>query len=338
MVQRHLECSIESWPLKAPFATSDNTVDKIDVVLAEIHEAGKVGRGEAAGVYFRGETVESMATEIHNSRHLIEAGVTKEELQSLLPAGGARNAIDCALWDLEAKLSGVSVATRIGVPITPVRTVATIGIDSPESMARQARLLTDFQILKLKLGPHLPLECVTSVRLARPDVRLIVDVNEGWTLEQLDEIAPKLPVLGVEMLEQPVPRSSDSQLLQSRYPLPICADESCRTREDLERLKGRYSMLNIKLDKTGGLTEALALARAAREAGFGLMTGNMLGTSLAMAPASLLAPWCRFMDLDGGWLLSRDRKSGMVLKQDLLEPPRSELWGGAHAEERRGSG
>lgn len=335
MAQRHLECSIESWPLKAPFATSDNTVDKIDVVVAEIHEGGKVGRGEAAGVYFRGETVESMAAEIHDSRHWIEAGVTRDEIQGLLPPGGARNAIDCALWDLEAKLSGVSVAARIGVPTAPVRTVATIGIDSPESMARQARSLTDFRILKLKLGPRLPLECVTSVRLARPDVRLIVDVNEGWTLEQLDEIAPALPALGVEMLEQPVPRSSDDQILQSRYPLPICADESCRTREDLERLEGRYSMLNIKLDKTGGLTEALALAQAAHASGFGLMTGNMLGTSLAMAPASLLAPWCRFMDLDGGWLLLRDRESGMALQKDLLEPPRSELWGGVQVEAPR---
>lgn len=327
MTQRRLECSIESWPLKAPFATSDNVVDKIDVVLTEIHEAGRVGRGEAAGVYFRGETAESIAAEIHACRHLIEAGTTQEELQSLLPPGGARNALDCALWDLEAKLSGIPVATRIGVPSAPVRTVSTIGLAEPQAMAQQARQLTGFEILKLKLGPHEPLACVTAVRLARPDVRLIVDVNEGWTLEQLDAVAPALPALGVEMIEQPVPRNCDSQLRQLRYPLPLCADESCGTRKDLERLAGRYSMLNIKLDKTGGLTEAAALARAAHEAGFELMTGNMIGTSLAMAPASLLAPWCRFMDLDGALLLQSDREPGMLLKQDLLDPPRSELWG-----------
>jgi len=327
MTPRRLERRIETWPLREPFITSTDVVENLDVVLVEIHAEGAVGRGEATGVPFRGETAHSMMGEIDAVRSFIEAGAVQDDLQEILHAGGARNALDCALWDLEAKVSGVPVAARLGVPLTPIRTVSTIGLDEPQRMAEQAKSLADFAILKIKLGAEYPLARVQAVRAARPDARLVVDANGAWSVGQLIEFAAALADLGVEMIEQPVPCSSDRLLSKVRTPIPLCADESCRTRADVERLKGCYSMLNIKLDKTGGLTEALALARAARTAGYELMVGNMIGTSLAMAPASLLAHVCRFADLDGALLLETDRAPGMRLRKDFLDPPQHELWG-----------
>lgn len=324
---RHLECAIESWPLRVPFVTSMDVVKDIEVVFVQIHADGTVGRGEAIGVPFRGETAASLASEITRVRPFIENGASKEDLQGLLHAGGARNALDCALWDLEAKMTGVPVAARIGVPIAPVRTVATIGLDEPQRMAARARSLGNFAILKIKVGRDNPLACAQAVRAARPEVRLIVDANGAWSVGLLADIAPRLADLGVEMIEQPLASACDRLLRQAHYPIPLCADESCHTRDDIERLVGRYSMLNIKLDKTGGLTEALALAQAARAAGFDLMVGNMIGTSLAMAPACLLAHGCRFADLDGALLLETDRTPGMELHGDFLDPARAELWG-----------
>jgi L-Ala-D/L-Glu epimerase len=327
MPQRRLECTIESWPLTVPFITSEEVIASIDTVLVEIHEGGFVGRGEATGVPFRNETASSMVAQIEAARHAVDAGAAQAELQKLMPAGGARNAVDCALWDLEAKLTGIPAAARIGATPAPFRTVATVSLAEPEAMARQARSLSDFAALKLKLGPRDPVACTAAVRAERPDARLIVDVNMGWSVAQLDEVAPALASLGVEMIEQPVPSRYDEQLRQERYPLPLCADESCHTREDLERLAGSYSMINIKLDKSGGLTEALALAHAAHAAGFAVMVGNMIGTSLAMAPASLLVPHSRFVDLDGALLLRNDRAPRMQLRQDMLDPPHPDLWG-----------
>jgi L-Ala-D/L-Glu epimerase / N-acetyl-D-glutamate racemase len=323
---RQVELAIESWPLLEPFVITGHTWTHCDVLVVTITENGVTGRGEATGVYYLDETAESMYQQALGIQQALEQGVSREHLQRLLPAGGARNAIDCALWDLEAKQSGQSVFELTGIASSPVITVNTVTIDTPEAMANKARAITSPQI-KVKLDGELPLERITAVRNARPDADIVVGVNQGWSFSQLVELAPQFKALGIEMIEQPLPRGEDDALEAYQSPIMLCADESCLDTSELEQVVGRYQMVNIKLDKTGGLTEALKLARRAKEQGLTLMVGNMTGTSLAMAPAYVIAQLCDFVDLDGALFLGEDRSFPMSYERGVVTGLQSELWG-----------
>jgi L-alanine-DL-glutamate epimerase-like enolase superfamily enzyme len=323
---RRLTLRIERWPLARPFIISRGTFTHAAVIVAEIAQDGHVGRGEAAGMSARGDTPEAMATEVESVRGAVEAGAGRDELARLLPPGGALNALDCALWELEARLAGRTVAELAGLAAAPVTTVKTVSIGSPEAMAEEAATLAGFPIVKVKLGADDPVARIAAVRAALPHVRLIVDANAAWSPEALRDHAQQLADLGVELIEQPCPPALDGALTRGHSPIPLCADESCLTAADLPRL-GAFRLVNIKLDKTGGLTGALALARAATAAGFELMVGSMLGTSLAMAPASLIAPLCRYVDLDGPLLLMRDRAPGMAVDGSRIAPMSPGVWG-----------
>ena len=322
-----LDCALEVWPLAEPFGISSLVETEIEAVVVSLEQDGVTGRGEGNGVYFLGETGAVMMRQILAVRARIEAGLDRQALQTLLPPGGARNTLDCALWDLETKRSGRRAAELAGLTAGPFRTLATVGLDVPEAMARKAQALGFAETLKVKLGAEEPLARLRAVRAARPQARLVVDANQAWSLDQLNAVWPALKALGVEMIEQPLAAGHDHGLAQDLCGVTLCADESCHTRADLPHLKGRYGMVNIKLDKTGGLTEALAMAGEARAQGFEVMVGNMIGTSLAMAPASLLAPLCRYVDLDGPLLLAKDRRPGMTYDGDRVLPPAAEVWG-----------
>jgi len=323
---RQVELTIESWPLLEPFVITGHSWTHCDVLIVSITENGVTGRGEATGVYYLNETAESMYRQVANILKPLRQGVSREQLQSLLPAGGARNAIDCALWDLEAKQAGQSIFKLIGLPSSPVVTVNTVTIDTPRKMANKARAITSSQI-KVKLDDQQPMERITAVRNARPDADIVVDVNEGWRFSQLVELAPQFKELGIEMIEQPLPRGEDEALEAYQSPIVLCADESCLDTSELEQVAGRYQMVNIKLDKTGGLTEAMKLAWRAREKGLKLMVGNMTGTSLAMAPAYVIAQLCDFVDLDGALFLGRDRSYPMSYEQGVVTGLSPQLWG-----------
>ncbi len=323
---RQVELDIESWPLLEPFVITGHTWTHCDVLVVSITENGVTGRGEATGVYYLDETAESMYQQALGIQQKLEQGISREQLQSLLPAGGARNAIDCALWDLEAKKSGQSVFELTGIPSSPVNTVITVTIDTPEEMANKARAITSRQI-KVKLDGELPLERITAVCNARPDADIVVDVNQGWSFSQLMELAPQFKTLGIKMIEQPLPRGEDDALEGYQSPIILCADESCLDTSELEQAAKRYQMVNIKLDKTGGLTEALNLARRAKEKGMTLMIGNMTGTSLAMAPAYVVAQLCDFVDLDGALFLVGDRSHPMSYERGIVTGLSSQLWG-----------
>ncbi len=272
------------------------------------------------------ETPERTLAEIERLRPAIEQGLEREALQGAIGPGAARNALDCALWDLEAKVSGVPVWQRAGLPEpTPVTTAFTISLDEPAAMA-EAAASAGRPLLKVKLDADRVVERLSAVRRASP-ARLVVDPNESWTIELMRELATDLVGLGVGMIEQPLPADADGALVGLDYPIALCADESCHDRASLAALVGRYDLVNVKLDKTGGLTEAIALARAARELGFRLMVGCMVATSLAMAPAALLAAWAEVVDLDGPLLLARDRVPGLRYQGGTLWPPPRELWG-----------
>ena len=323
---RQIALSVESWPLLEPFIITGHTWTHCDVLFASITENGVTGRGEAAGVYYLDETAESMYQQVRSLQKVLEQGASRQQLQALLPAGGARNAIDCALWDLEAKVSGRSVFELIGIPSSAVNTVITVTIDTPEEMANKARVITSRQ-LKVKLDNELPLERISAVRNARPDADIVVDVNQGWSFSQLVELAPQFKALGINMIEQPLPRGEDGALEGYQSPITLCADESCLDTSDLEQAAKRYQMVNIKLDKTGGLTEALNLARRAKAKGLKLMVGNMTGTSLAMAPAYVVAQLCDFVDLDGAILLTEDRPCPLSYSHGIVNGLSSQLWG-----------
>ena len=256
----------------------------------------------------------------------IEDGVNREQLCELLPAGGARNAIDCALWDLEAKLTGKSIWELTGIEPHTIQSVLTVGIDSPEAMAENAAHLESSK-LKVKLSNELPMERISAVRAARPDADIIVDVNQGWSFQELAELAPKFADLGIAMIEQPLRRGADDILASYEPPIMLCADESCLDTSEFHQAARRYQMINIKLDKTGGLTEALKLAALAKQRGIELMVGNMMGTSLAMAPGYVIAQLCRFVDLDGPCFLKHDRDHAISYDNGILSEPTPALWG-----------
>ena len=323
-----LSVRVEHWPLKQAFVISRGSKTEAAVVVAEISEGGHGGRGEAVPYARYGETIEDVVRQIEAARARIEHGADRAELQGLLPAGAARNALDCALWDLEAKRTGVRAWSLAGRKrLDPVKTCFTISLAAPEAMAEAARTNARRPILKLKIGERDDLAAVAAVRAAAPRARLIVDANEALTFDELRRLAPELAALDVMLIEQPLKAGEDQALEGYLSPVPLCADESLHTRAELAACARRYSLINIKLDKAGGLTEALALAAEARAMGLGLMIGCMVATSLAMAPAMILAQGAEVVDLDGPLLLTRDREPGLAITGSLIEPPPPELWG-----------
>jgi L-alanine-DL-glutamate epimerase-like enolase superfamily enzyme len=325
---RRLSAQVERWPLKQAFVISRGAKTEAAVVVAEITDGPHRGRGEAVPYARYGETLESVVTQIEAARARIEAGADRAELQGLLPAGAARNAVDCALWDLEAKRAGVRAWTLAGrARLDPVKTCFTISLGSPEAMAQAARENARRPILKLKIAERDDLASVAAVRAAAPRTRLIVDANEALTFDELRRLAPELAALDVMLIEQPLRAGEDEALEGYLSPVPLCADESLHTRAELAACARRYRSVNIKLDKAGGLTEALALAAEAKAMGLDLMIGCMVATSLAMAPAMILAQGAEVADLDGPLLLTRDREPGLAIIGSLIEPPSPELWG-----------
>ncbi|HSW12829.1 MAG TPA: N-acetyl-D-Glu racemase DgcA [Solimonas sp.] len=327
-MKEKLKIRRRSWRLKEPFVIARGTRTVATSVAVELQAGGHVGRGEAAGVAYRGETPESMTAQIEQVRRAVESGVTQRELLQLLPPGGARNAVDAALWDLQAKQTGVRAWTRAGLPHGgPVQSAVTIGIRSPEAFDTAARSLADHPWLKIKVDRNDPVAAVAAVRRGAPHARLIVDANQSWKLEDLARFAPALLKYKVDLLEQPLAADGDEELSKGCSPIPLCADESINTIEDLPRLVGRYDYINIKLDKAGGLTAALELADAAQRSGLRLMSGCMIGASLAMAPAMLLGQLCEINDLDGAFLLAEDWPDGIVYERGNMLPPWPAFWG-----------
>lgn len=314
--------------MRAPFKITGHVFSELECLLVELGQDGRVGRGEAAGVYYLGDTVEACLEQVAGVAGELERGLERQQLQDLLPPGGARNAIDCALWDLECKLSGQPIWRRANLAPHDLHTFQTIGVlPTPEDSGAAAAALKDYKLLKLKLDGDRAVERVRAVRAARPDARIIVDVNQGFSLSQLEEYLPEFAKSEIEMIEQPLPRGQDSGLEELSRQVRICADESCLHRGDLDTVVRRYDMINIKLDKTGGLTEALLLAEAATARGLEVMVGNMLGTSLAMAPAFVVGLKAKITDLDGPLALRWDRQNALAYDSGRIEPFSSELWG-----------
>ena len=334
-----LDVAIERLRLKAPFRISGYTFTEIPVAVVTLERDGFSGRGEAAGVYYLGDEPERMVETIEANRRAIEGGIGRLELRELLPPGGARNALDCALWDLEAKLCGRPVWALAGLArVTPPVTTFTIGADAPATMADAAGGRPDARALKLKLsGEVTDVERLRAVRAVRPDVWLGVDANAGYTRESLREIIPVMRDTGVMLLEQPLPRGSEPDLDGLDCPIPLAADESVQGLAEIEPLAGRFDVINIKLDKCGGLTEALMMVSAARRLGFEVMVGNMVGTSLAMAPAFVVAQHCDYVDLDGPTFLAVDREPSVRYDDGRIWAA-EEVWGGPGAPPRAAPG
>lgn len=323
-----LSLSVERFPIAGTFTIARGSKTEAVVVEARITAGGITGRGECVPYARYGETVEGVVTAIEALRADLADGLSREMLQHRLPAGAARNAVDCALWDLEAKSSGMGCAELAGLPaLRPVVTAYTLSLDTPEAMARAAAAATDRPLLKLKLGAPGDRERLAAVREAAPDKRLIVDANEGWKAADLPTLLDACATVGVELVEQPLPADDDRRLARIDRQVPICADESVHDRAGLAALRERYDAINVKLDKAGGLTEALALAEAAHGLGFGVMVGCMLASSLAMAPALLVAQKAKWVDLDGPLLLARDRLPGLHYDGATVSPPDPLLWG-----------
>lgn len=325
---RKLLARAHTWKLKEPFAISRGVRSEARVVIVELHENGKAGLGEACGVPYHGETPETMLAQIEQARPGIEAGCDRRELLDVLPAGGARHAVDAALWDLEAKLTGVPVWQRAAAPRwEPIESAVTVAIRDIDAYETAARERAAFPWLKVKVGRGSPLAAIAAVRRGAPHARLIVDANQAWTMEELREYAPQLQPLRVDLLEQPLTAGTDIDLAGYASPIPLCADESLSTQSDLSGLIGRYQFVNIKLDKIGGLTAALELAHAARAAGFRLMVGCMLGGSVSVSPGMVLAQQCDVCDLDGPWLQAEDWPHGIVYRDGRMSLPEPALWG-----------
>jgi L-alanine-DL-glutamate epimerase-like enolase superfamily enzyme len=315
----------EAWPIRGSFRISRGAKTEARVVVAEVSDGGRSGRGECVPYARYGESVESVLAQIDSVRGVL---TDRAALQAQLPAGAARNAVDCALWDLEAKRAGRRAWELAGLPQPqPQVTAYTLSLDEPAAMAEAARAASDRPLLKLMLGGEGDVGRVAAVRAAAPRARLIVDANEAWRPEQVEPFGRALAALGVELIEQPLPAGDDGALAGVARPVPICADESCHDRAGLKALVGRYDCVNVKLDKTGGLTEALALVAEAERLGLALMVGCMVGTSLAMAPATLAAAGAAFVDLDGPLLLARDREPALSYEGGMVRPPAAILWG-----------
>ena len=322
-----IEAHEETWPLKEIFRISRGSRTEARVIVATVSDGRHAGRGESVPLRRYGQTSDSVLAQIESIEHVDK--LNRQTLQNLLPPGAARNALDCALWDLEARRSGKRVWELAQIPVVyDVETSFTISLDTPEKMGRAANAHSSAPILKLKLGGDAgDLARVETVRKAAPNARLLIDANESWSPDHYRKVAPSLKDLGVELIEQPFPANADEVLEKLDRPIPVCADESCHTTADLPRLENRYDVINVKLDKTGGLTEALLLCERARENGFKLLIGCMVCTSLAIAPARLLASNADYVDLDGALLLARDRDHGLRYAKGEIGLPSRELWG-----------
>ncbi len=324
----NFDVHIERWQARSPFRISGKVFDYFESVVVELEQDDVLGRGEGLGIFYEGETAEGIVAQVLSIEDEIRNGIDRQDLLALLPHGGARHVLDQALWDLEAKSTGRSIFELTGVEPRKVVTDYTIGIEpTPEDMADRAKAAADNSVLKIKLDEHLSVERVRAVREARPDATILVDANQGWSFDQLCELAPQLAELDVVMIEQPLPRGADHDLESYDSPVPLCADESCLHMGDLDTVVPRYQFINIKLDKTGGLTHALELARAAKERGLRLMVGCMGGSSLAMAPAYVIACLTEFADIDGPQWLRSDRVNGLEYKGTHVEAFKPELWG-----------
>jgi L-alanine-DL-glutamate epimerase-like enolase superfamily enzyme len=324
----NISLHLQDWELTTPFRISGHEWITSPTLAVQVERDGHYGRGEAQGVFYKDETAESIFAQAESVVSDIRNGITRDELQQLLPAGGARNAIDCALWDLECKLAGKTIWQLTGIDPKPVTTVFTIGLEpTPEEMAERAAAAADAPVLKIKLNDDRPYERLAAIRAARPDAQLVVDANQGWDFELLQEVIPRCAGLDLGMIEQPLPRGGDAELEGFDSPITLAADESCLDCSELDAAARRYSMINIKLDKTGGLTEALKLAHAARARGCKLMVGNMVGTSLGMAPAFVIAQLCDFVDIDGPLLLKHDHLEGLRYHKGRVDGLTPALWG-----------
>ena len=318
----------ESFPLAQTFTISRGAKTTADVVVVELSRDGCVGHGECVPYPRYNESVAGTIDALESLRPQVEAGLDQAALQRALPPGAARNALDCALWDLEAKLSDCPAYELAGLAAPrPISTAYTLSLDDPETMGRAAAQHADRPLLKIKLAGRDDLDRVAAIRANSPDSTLIVDANEGWSADQVEPLSAALARLGVALIEQPLPADQDALLAEFEHPVPFCADESCHTAADLAELASRYECVNLKLDKTGGFSEGLRLAAEARACGLDLMVGCMIATSLAMAPAVLLAQQARFVDLDGPLLLQKDREHGLRYEGSLLHPPHPQLWG-----------
>jgi len=325
---RKISIYTESWPSIIPFRIANHVWDDFPCVICEIAQDGLVGRGEALGVHYCDETPKSLAAQLEEISAHLSAGADRQQLLTLLPPGGARCAADSALWDLEAQLTNCSAWDTAGVDSSAVETVFTIGLEpTAREMAAKAAAASDLSLFKVKLSRDQPVERIAAIVAARPDARLVVDVNQDWNFEELQRYAPALHDLGVKMIEQPLPRGGDAELEGYESPAPLCADESCLHLGELDLAATRYQMINIKLDKTGGLTHGLVLARAARGKNLGVMVGCMGGTSLSMAPSHVLAQLCDLVDIDGPLLITEDRPGGLVYDQGMVSLPATPFWG-----------
>jgi L-alanine-DL-glutamate epimerase-like enolase superfamily enzyme len=325
---RRLTLAVERFPIAGAFTISRGSRTEIAVVVATITDGDTVGRGECVPYPRYGESVESVSALIAGQAEAIAAGIGREELMARMKAGAARNALDCALFDLEAKRQGRPAWSIAGLPEPrPAITAYTLSLGTPEGMAEAARKAAHRPLLKVKLGGDGDPERIAAVRAGAPEARLIVDANEAWRPENVEANLEACLKAGVALIEQPLPADADALLAEIAHPVPVCADESLHDRAGLDALAGRYDAINIKLDKTGGLTEAVLLAREAKARGLSIMVGCMLGTSLGMAPAALLANDADFVDLDGPLLLARDRDPPLRYDGSLMHPPTPELWG-----------
>src|SRR5580700_961637 len=325
---QRLTVNRRTWPLAQPFAISRGSRTTAEVVVAEVHDGEFRGRGECVPYPRYGESVDSVFKALEDMKGAVFSGLDRNELQRAMPPGAARNALDAAFWDLDAKRDNRRAADLAGLgPLHPVVTAYTLSLDTPEWMGEAAAQNRARPLLKLKVTGDGDIERVQAVRRNAPQARLIVDANEGWTARHFAELSPALAELGVELIEQPLPAGDDDALAELPHPIPVCADEACHTSADLDRLVGKYDAVNIKLDKTGGLTEALVLAEAAAARGFKIMVGCMIGSSLAMAPAVLVAQQASVVDLDAPLLLASDRVPGLRYDGSTLYPPDPDLWG-----------
>ncbi|NEJ21722.1 dipeptide epimerase [Rhizobium leguminosarum] len=325
---RTLDIQMNSFPIAGTFTISRGAKTEAEVITCTLVEEGAHGLGECVPYRRYGETMQSVFAQIEAARPLIEAGISRHDLLSAMPPGAARNAVDCALWDLEAKQTGDSVAARLGLAdLKPLTTAYTISLGEPEVMAAQAREHAGRALLKVKVGTGDDESRIRAVRAAAPDAAIILDANEGWPETVLEHHLHIAAEAGIALVEQPLPAGRDGLLAEIRRPLLVCADESVHHTGDLASLADRYDAINIKLDKTGGLTEALSMNAEAERLGFSIMIGCMVGTSLAMAPAVLLAQNADFVDLDGPLLLARDREPGLRYAASLVFPPESTLCG-----------
>jgi L-Ala-D/L-Glu epimerase len=330
MSRLNLHVEVEKLPLNAPFRISGFVFEQLDVVLATLEDGSHRGRGEASGVYYLKDDAQAMVAAIEAVRGRIEAGLDRASLQQLLPPGGARNAIDCALWELDAQRQGIAVWELAGLERPkPLVTAFTLGAEAPAAMAALACQYGQARSLKLKLTGDLALDIarVNAVRAARPDVWIGVDANQAYAIDALPKLIEALQTAHVSLLEQPLKRGREADLEGFKSSIPVVADESALSLRDVPGLVGRFDMVNIKLDKCGGLTEGLAMAREARRLGLGVMVGNMVGTSLAMAPAFVLGQLCDVVDLDGPIFLAKDRSPSMTFENGSAWSG-SQVWGG----------